>query len=233
MEDVSDEIALLALQGPLAPQILASRSPTPTSRAIKYYHFADGVGRRRREAIISRTGYTGEDGFELYFANDARRPDLERAHRTTARSPPPGSARATRCASRWGWRSTATTSTTRVTPLEANLGWIVKLPKGDFIGRDALVRQKERGRHAQARRLHDGGARLPAPRLPGVVPAASRVGVVCSGTMSPTLEHPDRHVLPARSTARRRGRRSRSTSAGSACRRRSSKLPFYKNASAR
>ena len=73
------------------------------------------------DVIISRTGYTGEDGFELYFDAIACGRDLERAHRGRDSGPRRTRLRGTRCASRWGWRSTATTSTTRRRRYEANL----------------------------------------------------------------------------------------------------------------
>src|SRR6185437_15582514 len=67
LEDVSDETALLALQGPKAASILQPLTRTDLS-SIKYYHFAEGQV-AGMPSIISRTGYTGEDGFELYFEN--------------------------------------------------------------------------------------------------------------------------------------------------------------------
>src|SRR5581483_7620397 len=71
LEDVSDDIALLALQGPIAQRVLQPLTTTDLS-TIRYYHFAEGMV-SGIPAIISRTGYTGEDGFELYFsATDAR-----------------------------------------------------------------------------------------------------------------------------------------------------------------
>src|SRR5690348_18248950 len=67
LEDVSDDMSLLALQGPKAASILQKLTKTDLS-AIKYYHFAEGEV-SGMPSIISRTGYTGEDGFELYFDN--------------------------------------------------------------------------------------------------------------------------------------------------------------------
>src|SRR5215212_8132323 len=73
LENISDRIALLALQGPEAARILQQLTDTDLS-AVKYYHFEEGSVAGARDIIISRTGYTGEDGFELYFdgANAAK-----------------------------------------------------------------------------------------------------------------------------------------------------------------
>ena len=77
-----------------------------------------------------------------------------------------------------------------VTPYEANLGWIVKLAKGDFVGRDALVAAEGGGHSAPPRRLHLRRARDPAARLSRSSWTASPAAQVRSGTMSPTLGIP-------------------------------------------
>ena len=156
LEDASDEMALLALQGPKAAAILQPLTDTDLS-TIKYYHFAEGEV-AGMPTIISRTGYTGEDGFELYIANEYAVAALGRAAWPPATSPPPDSARATRCASRWGWRSTATTSTTPSRRSRRTSRWLVKLKKGDFVGRDALDRAEGARRDEEARRLHDAAS---------------------------------------------------------------------------
>ena len=106
------------------------------------------------------------------------------------------------------------------TPLEANLGWLVKLAKGDFVGRDALVRQKEAGIPRKLVGFVPDDKRSIARHGYGVYSAGAPSGEVRSGTMSPTLGIPIGDLL--RADGRREGRnaRSRSTSAASACRRR-------------
>ena len=86
-----------------------------------------------------------------------------------------------------------------VTPLEANLAWIVKLPRATSSGRDALVRQKEQGVPRKLVGFTTSERGVPAPRLSGRCATAQPSGVVCSGTMSPTLER----ARSARATCRR------------------------------
>ena len=141
----SDRWAQIAVQGPLAQEILQPLTAVDLA-AIKYYRFVWGevLGQR---ALVARTGYTGEDGFEVYLA-PAAAPGLWRA--LVAEGGPKGllpaglGARDTlRLEAGMPLYGNDIDDTT--TPLEAGLGWIVKLEKGDFIGRDVLERQQEAG----------------------------------------------------------------------------------------
>ncbi|MFW6205635.1 MAG: glycine cleavage system aminomethyltransferase GcvT [Gemmatimonadota bacterium] len=143
--DRSRALALLALQGPEAPTILASLTETDLD-AIGFYRFAEGqVG--GADAVISRTGYTGEDGFELYLAADAAVPvwrallDAGSGHGLL----PAGLGARDSLRLEVGYILYGNDLDERRTPLEAGLGWVVKLGKGHFIGRDAMIRQKEEG----------------------------------------------------------------------------------------
>jgi aminomethyltransferase len=186
LDDVSDDIGLLALQGPHAEQILAPLTDADLP-SIAYYHFAEGTV-AGAPCIVSRTGYTGEDGFELY--HDAQ-------HGAQIWSALTGTGRVTPCG--LGARDTLRLEAglalygndidDTVTPLEAGLGWLVKLNKGGFVGRDALVAQKERG---VSRRLV--GFTCTERAIPrhgyGVLYDGKPADVVRSGTMSPTLGVP-------------------------------------------
>lgn len=184
--DESEEIALLALQGPAAVQILqplASESLDP----IGFYHFMEG---RVDDvpAVISRTGYTGEDGFELYVAaGDAVRVwrALMEAGEPSGLIPAGLGARDT-LRLEMGYALYGNDIDRTTTPLEAGLGWLVKLDKGPFLGRDALLRQKEEGirRRLRGFRLTERG--FPRAGYP-VRYAGSDAGPVRSGTVSPTL----------------------------------------------
>ncbi len=143
--DRSDEYSQLALQGPLAEEILRPLTPLDLA-ALKYYRFTRGEV-AGCDAIVARTGYTGEDGFELYLANAAG-PTVMRA--IVAEGRPKGlvlaglGARDTlRLEAGMPLYGNDIDDTT--TPLEAGLEWIVKLDKGDFIGRDVLEAQAEEG----------------------------------------------------------------------------------------
>jgi aminomethyltransferase len=182
----SDDFAQLALQGPAAPSILSRLTDTDLSK-IAYYHFYEGLV-AGVPTIISRTGYTGEDGFELYFAPqsaeqvwnallDAGAPDglvpVGLGARDTLRL-------------EMKYALYGHELSPEITPLEAGLGWITKLDKLGFIGRDALLRQKQEGvpRRLIGFRMTEAGV----PRAEYPVFAGEReVGRVTSGTMSPSL----------------------------------------------
>jgi len=141
----SDATALLALQGPESLAILQPLTGEDLS-AIRYYHctpgMVDGIN-----CIISRTGYTGEDGFELYCAPvDVVKlwNDLLAAGKQHGLLPAGLGARDT-LRLEAGYCLYGHELDEQTNPLEANLGWTVKLNKGDFIGRDALLKVKEEG----------------------------------------------------------------------------------------
>jgi aminomethyltransferase len=144
----SADYCQIAVQGPEAIRILQTLTDTPLSE-IKYYHFREGSV-DNVPAIISRTGYTGEDGFEVYAASDKAEQlwnrILEAGDYGTAEGILPcglaarNTLRLESAMALYGHEINEET-----TLLEANLGWITKLNKGDFTGRDALARQKEEG----------------------------------------------------------------------------------------
>jgi aminomethyltransferase len=187
VEDLSDRTALLALQGPLAPSILAPLTPLDLG-TLRYYGFAEStVGGAR--AVISRTGYTGEDGFELYLeVPDAARvwDRLMEAGAPAGLVPAGLGARDTlrleAAMALYGHEIDRTT-----TPWEASLGWVVKLDKGDFVGREALVAQRQAGIPRQLVGFEVRGRGIARQGHP-IVDGDEEVGVVTSGTWSPTFE---------------------------------------------
>lgn len=145
VELASDRYSQLAIQGPRALAVLQKVTSTDLS-GIGYYHFVDGEldGVRAR---IARTGYTGEDGFELYFGPENSERvwnDLLNAGQEFGIKPCGLGARNTlrleAGMALYGHEIHAT-----ITPFEAGLNWIVKLDKGEFIGRAALAQQKRTG----------------------------------------------------------------------------------------
>ncbi|MBV9692029.1 MAG: glycine cleavage system aminomethyltransferase GcvT [Ktedonobacteraceae bacterium] len=145
--DQSDTTSLLALQGPLAQQILQPLTEINLA-AIRYYHCAAGVV-DGINCIVSRTGYTGEDGFELYCAPvDVVKlwKDLLAAGKSDGQGPlPTGLGARDTLRLEAGLCLYGHELDEQTNPLEAKLGWTVKLDKGSFIGRDALVAVKEHG----------------------------------------------------------------------------------------
>ena len=187
VENVSDRYALLALQGPRAVEILRPLAACDLS-AIRYYGFEKGEV-DGAEALLSRTGYTGEDGFELYLAaEDAPRiwNRLLEAGSDAGLLPAGLGARDTlRLEAGMALYGHELDDTT--TPWEANLGWVVKLDKGDFIGRRALVQQKESGVERKLVGFEVKGRGIAREGHP-VLRRGERVGRVTSGTFSPTFE---------------------------------------------
>jgi aminomethyltransferase len=186
VEDVSDDMGLLAVQGPQTASILQPLTTTDLSQ-IKYYHFVEGAV-AGMPMIISRTGYTGEDGFELYH-------DVKYSERlwdvlfATGKIVPAGLGARDTLRLEMGMALYGNDIDDTVTPLEANLGWLVKLKKGDFVGKPVLEAQKKDGvsKKLVGFTLPDRNiARHGFPAFAGGNPS----GVVCSGTMSPTLGVP-------------------------------------------
>ena len=187
IEDVSDEVALLAVQGPHAARILQPLTSV-TLTDVKYYHFAVGTVANVPDVIVSRTGYTGEDGFELYFDN-ANATHIWNAIMASGAVTPAGLGCRDSLRLEMGMALYGNDIDDTVTPLEANLGWIVKLAKGDFVGRDALVRQKDAGIPKKLVGFTTSERAFPRHGYP-VVCDGEPSGVVCSGTLSPSLNIP-------------------------------------------
>ena len=148
LRHASIEYCQIAIQGPRAVEILQTLTETELA-PVKYYHFThgavDGV-----PSILSRTGYTGEDGFEVY-ADAAKAEQLWNKMLDAGNYGAAGGILPAGLAARNTLRLESAMSlyghelSTEITPLEANLGWICKLNKGDFIGQSALAQQKETG----------------------------------------------------------------------------------------
>jgi aminomethyltransferase len=183
----SAEFAQLALQGPKAAAILARLTAVPLD-TIRYYHFGEGdvAG---VPALISRTGYTGEDGFELYVPAAAAVGLWNRlleAGRVDGLVPIGLGARDTLRLEK-GYALYGHELSPTISPLEAGLGWIVKLEKSDFVGRDALVSQKAAGIPRRLVGLLMAERGIPREGYP-VFAGEQQVGSVTSGTMSPSLK---------------------------------------------
>ncbi len=187
VQDRSDAYVLLALQGPHALQVMQPLTPFCLDK-LKPFHFFSGEVSAVR-CLVSRTGYTGEDGFELYCDpahGEKLWDDLTEAGRDLGLRPAGLGARDTlrleRALTLYGHELDEQT-----TPMEAGLGWVVKLSKGDFLGREPLLRQKHEGvkrKLVGLELIEPGIARSGYP----IYKQDRSLGRVTSGTKSPTLK---------------------------------------------
>jgi aminomethyltransferase len=187
ISDCSDDYGLLALQGPLAQSLLALLTSVNLNE-LTYYHFSPGTV-AGIDLLISRTGYTGEDGFELFCPADATAAlwhALMQAGYPLGLIPCGLGARDTLRLEK-GYALYGHEISADILPLEARLGWITNLDKGDFVGRAALLKARELGIPRQLI-----GLKLTVPGVPRqgypVLCDGSEVGFVTSGTSSPTLK---------------------------------------------
>ena len=139
-------------------------------------------------ARLSRTGYTGEDGFELYFPAE-RAKQVWNALTASGEVTPAGLGARDSLRLEMGMALYGNDLDDTTTPLEASLGWLVKMKKGDFVGRDALAKQKEEGLKRKLVGFTTSERSFPRHGYP-VFAKGKPSGEVRSGTMSPTLGIP-------------------------------------------
>ena len=186
VKNASDEIALLALQGPRAQEILRKLTAVELEK-IKYYCFVEGkvLG---IDGCISRTGYTGEDGFELYIRSQHAATlwnALLEAGAPVGLQPCGLGARDTlRLEAKMALYGNDIDE--RHTVLEADLGWIVKLEKGKFIGHEVLARQKAGGIKRKLVGFEMVGRGIARSHYP-IVKDGKPIGEVTSGGPAPHL----------------------------------------------
>ncbi|MBO2534049.1 aminomethyltransferase [Planifilum fulgidum] len=188
VRNLSNQMAQLALQGPLAERVLGKLTDADLS-SIGFFRFRDDVKLAGTVAMVSRTGYTGEDGFEIYL-NPEDAPKVWReileAGKEEGVLPCGLGARDTlrfeACLPLYGRELSP-----NITPIEAGLGFAVKPEKGDFIGRDVLAEQKAEGppRKLVGLEMIDRG--IPRTHYP-VYAGEEKIGEVTTGTQSPTLK---------------------------------------------
>ena len=143
VDDLSAETALIAVQGPEAAGIVADVLGSEASE-LRYYSFLQQASEGR---LVSRTGYTGEDGFEIYTPNEsAEMLWLELLERGRDRGlVPAGLGARDTLRLEAGMMLCGQDIDDTTTPIEAGLSWMVKWKKGDFVGRDALAGQRLTG----------------------------------------------------------------------------------------
>jgi aminomethyltransferase len=191
IENRSEQIALIALQGPESVKILENLTDV-NPEGIKFYTFETGTVAGEKDVIISATGYTGEKGFELYINTKKADPvkiwsELMSAGKDHKLEPAGLGSRDT-LRLEMGYALYGNDISKDTSPLEARMGWLTKFEKGSFIGKEVLLKQKREG---TSRKLM--GFEVLEPRN---VPRAGyeisnekekKIGFVTSGTQSISL----------------------------------------------
>ena len=187
IQDSSDAYVLLAIQGPQSEALLQQLTDVDLSQ-IRYYRFTHGSV-AGGHALISRTGYTGENGFEIYISPEKAEPIWRELFRvgeplgvTAAGLAARNTLRLEMCYALYGNDIDDTTS-----PLESGLGWIVKLDKPDFIGQESLREQKKQGLQRKLISFEMVDRGIARDHFPVFVEQTC-VGEVTSGSFSPSLK---------------------------------------------
>lgn len=191
IEDISEQTCLLAVQGPKSIEILQKLTSVNLSE-ISYYSFKVGDFAGCNEILLSATGYTGEKGFEIYFDATKVNPieiwnKIIEAGTTEGLEPAGLGARDT-LRLEMGFALYGNDISAQTTPLEAGLGWITKLDKGAFCGKDVLVKQKAEG---VGKRLigftTEDKRAIPRSHYALLNESGNKIGEVTSGGQSPNL----------------------------------------------
>lgn len=188
VRDISDDTALISLQGPRAMEILRGCVGDGRADELPAFHFAD-IAVFNVDCTVSRTGYTGEDGVEIFCPpGEAARiwRSLLGAGESAGLRPAGLGARNTlRLECRMALYGNDIDDTTN--PLEAGLGWVVRFDKADFIGREALLAVKEAGLTRKLVGFEMTDKTIARDHWQVVNEADGQVGYVTSGSPSPTL----------------------------------------------
>ena len=185
-ENISDSIAQLAVQGPLAQEILQNVCDHDLD-IIKFYHFAEDVTVGGAKALVSRTGYTGEDGFEIYTsAKDAQTVWDVLIEAGSGKLKPAGLGARDTLRFEAALPLYGNELSSDITPVEAGLGMFVKPDKGEFVGRDVLAAQKQQGAERKLVGFEMTERGVPRSHF-DVEKGGLKIGFVTSGSFSPTL----------------------------------------------
>lgn len=186
LKNLSEELSLLALQGPEALTILKKLTATDLD-SLPYYHFMFGTVDGIENVLISNTGYTGAGGFELYIPNQYAVKlwdDLLAAGKEQGILPCGLASRDTLRLEK-GFSLYGNELNDETTPIEAGLGWVTKLDKGDFLGKEILSEQKANGVSKKLAGFEMIDRGIPRHEYKVFNAEGAEIGVVTSGTMSP------------------------------------------------
>ena len=190
IENRSDDYSLLAVQGPNSKKVVQKLMNTDLD--LEYYHFRkDKIV--RIEMIISRTGYTGELGYELYFTGDEKIAEkiwekiFEAGKEFSIQ--PVGLAARDSLRLEMGFCLYGNDIDETTNPIEAGLGWITKLDKGDFIGKDSILKAKNNALKRKLVALLSDEKTFPRQGY-DITLNKKKIGNITSGTVSPVLDKP-------------------------------------------
>ncbi|MGB9678818.1 MAG: glycine cleavage system aminomethyltransferase GcvT [Thermoanaerobacteraceae bacterium] len=188
IKNISSEVSELAIQGPKAEKILQKLSDTDLSK-IGFFYFKDPVKIDGIDCLVSRTGYTGEDGFEIYMPNKYVIQLWEKIIETGKEDGLKPAGLGSRDTLRFeaGLPLYGNELTDEITPIEAGFEFFVKLDKSDFIGKDALLKQKQDGlkRKIVGFEMIENG--IPRHGYEVMI-NDKKIGYVTTGYLSPTLK---------------------------------------------
>ena len=185
IDNQSDNYSLLAIQGPKAIKLLQELTNINLSE-IKYYNFKIGAIAEIKDVIISRTGYTGEIGFELYVKNESTKKLWDAIFSTSVELKPIGLAARDTLRLEKGFCLYGNDISDSTSPIEAGLGWITKFTK-EFINYEELKAQKEGGVTKKLVGLEIIDKGIARKDYPVIDSERNEIGIVTSGTMSPSL----------------------------------------------
>ena len=185
LTNASDEMSLIAIQGPKATETLQKLTETNLSE-IPYYHFTEGKIAGFDDVIISNTGYTGSGGFEIYFKNENAVKIWEAITEAGEEFGliPCGLASRDTLRLEKGFCLYGNDIDDSTSPLEAGLGWITKFDK-DFVDKELLAKQKEEGITRKLVGFEMQEKAIPRHDYLVVDAEGNEIGKVTSGTMSP------------------------------------------------
>jgi aminomethyltransferase len=189
--NISEKTALIAVQGPKVVTALQTLTEVNLSN-IEYYHFEKGTFASVENVLISATGYTGAGGFELYCNNEDAEKIWDAVFAASAEFDPKPAGLGARDTLRleMGYCLYGNDINDTTSPLEAGLGWITKLNKGEFISSDFLKNQKNNGLTKKLIGFEVKDRRVPRHDYVIEDTEGNPIGTVTSGTQSPSLDKP-------------------------------------------
>jgi aminomethyltransferase len=186
IKNKSKEYFQIAVQGPNSEKIIRTLTKeNPVT--LGFYHYREEII-ANKQVLLSRTGYTGEDGFEIYGNPENAEEIWDKIMKAGEKENicPCGLGARDLLRLEMGYHLYGNDITKETTPLEANLSWIVSMDKEDFIGKDALLKQKRDGINKKLVGILVPGKRIPRHGYE-ILTKGKRIGIITSGNYSPNI----------------------------------------------